>query len=137
MVREPLEAVPGARAGAVRRSSTVQWAAQRERGSALLITLMVFVALRLGRPLARVILYFIAAYFFVFAPRARREARAYLRRALGREPTARDRYRQVFTFAATILDRLYLTRGRYELFDVSIEGEELMRAALELSLIHI
>jgi len=131
MVREPLEAVPGARAGAVRRSSTVQWAAQRERGSALLITLMVFVALRLGRPLARVILYFIAAYFFVFAPRARREARAYLRRALGREPTARDRYRQVFTFAATILDRLYLTRGRYELFDVSIEGEELMRAALE------
>ena len=131
MVREPLEAVPGARAGAVRRSSTVQWAAQRERGSALLITLMVFVALRLGRPLARVILYFIAAYFFVFAPRARREARAYLRRALGREPSAGDRYRHVFTFAATILDRLYLTRGRYELFDISIEGEELMRAALE------
>jgi predicted LPLAT superfamily acyltransferase len=131
MVREPFEAVPGARAGPVRRSSAVQWTAQRERGSALLITLMVFVALRLGRPLARVILYFIAAYFFVFAPAARREGRAYLRRALGREPTTRDRYRQVFTFAATILDRLYLTRGRYELFDVSIEGEELMRAALE------
>ena len=67
----------------------------------------------------------------MFAPRARREARAYLRRALGREPSAGDRYRHVFTFAATILDRLYLTRGRYELFDISIEGEELMRAALE------
>jgi len=49
-----------------------------------------------GRPLARSILYFIAAYFFVFAPRVRRHSREYLRRALGREPTARDRFRQVF-----------------------------------------
>jgi predicted LPLAT superfamily acyltransferase len=136
MVREPLEAVPVApagavqRGGAVQRTSAVQWAAQPERGSALLLALMIFVALRLGRPLARVILRVIAAYFFVFAPQARRQARAYLRRALGREPSARDRYRQVFTFAATILDRLYLSRGRYDLFDVSIEGEELMRAAL-------
>ena len=131
MVREPLEAVPVPRTGTTHRTSGLRWAAQPERGSALLLTLMVFVALRLGRPLARVILYVIAAYFFVFAPRARREARAYLRRALGREPSAGDRYRHVFTFAATILDRLYLTRGRYELFDISIEGEELMRAALE------
>jgi len=131
MVREPLEAVPVPRPATTHRTSGLRWAAQPERGSALLLTLMVFVALRLGRPLARVILYVIAAYFFVFAPRARREARAYLRRALGREPSAGDRYRHVFTFAATILDRLYLTRGRYELFDISIEGEELMRAALE------
>jgi predicted LPLAT superfamily acyltransferase len=131
MVRESLEAVPGARTGTVQRTSGLQWAAEPERGSALLLTLMILVALRLGRPLARVILYVIAAYFFVFAPRARRHARGYLRRVLGREPSARDRYRHLFTFAATILDRLYLTRGRYELFDISIEGEELMRAALK------
>ena len=131
MVREPLEAVPGSRTGPVQRASGVQWAALPERGSALLLTMMVFVALRLGRPLARRILYAIAAYFFVFAPRARREARTYLRRAHGREPTARERYRHIFTFAATILDRLYLTRGRYDLFDISIEGEELMLAALK------
>jgi predicted LPLAT superfamily acyltransferase len=108
-----------------------QWAMQPERGSALLIDMMVFVALRLGRPLARAVLHPIAAYFFVFAPRARRCGREYLRRALGREPTAMDRYRQVFAFAATLLDQLYLTRERYELLDISIEGEELMRAALE------
>jgi hypothetical protein len=129
MVREPLEAVP--RAGTVQRTSAGQWAAQPERGSALLIATMIFLALRLGRPLARVILHAITAYFFVFAPRARHHARAYLRRVLGREPTAGDRYRQIFTFAATLLDGLYLTRGRYELFDISIEGEDLMRAALE------
>ena len=131
MAHEPLEAAPEPRAGSVQRTSAVQWAAEPERGSALLLTLMVFVALRLGRPLARLLLRGIAAYFFVFAPRARRHARAYLQRVLRREPTARDRYRQVFTFAATILDRLYLTRGRYELFEISIEGEELMRTAQE------
>jgi predicted LPLAT superfamily acyltransferase len=131
MVREPPEAMPEARTGPVRRASGEQWAAHPERGSAVLVTIMIFLALRLGRPRARVILYVIAAYYFVFAPRARREARAYLRRALGREPTTTERYRHVFTFAATILDRLYLARGRYELFDISIEGEELMRAALK------
>src|SRR5205809_396830 len=61
------------------------------------------------------------------APAARRSSRQYLRRALGREPGARDRYRQVFAFASTILDRLYLMRERYGLFAISIEGEELMR----------
>jgi predicted LPLAT superfamily acyltransferase len=131
MVPEPLEAPPVARPGTVPRTSGVQWAARPERGSVLLLTIMVFLALRLGRPLARAILYGIAAYYFVFAPRARRETRTYLRRALGREPTARDRYRHVFTFAATILDRLYLVRGRSDLFDISIEGEELMRAAVQ------
>jgi len=109
------------------RADAARWAAQRERGSLPLLTVMTFVALRLGRPLARTLLYFIAAYFFAFAPSARRHAREYLRRALGREPTARDRFRQLFAFAATILDRFYLARERYGLFTITTEGEELMR----------
>ena len=109
------------------RASASQWAGRPERGSATLLRMMIFVALRLGRPLTRGILYVIAAYFFMFAPTARRNARVYLRRALAREPTAGDRFRQVFAFASTILDRLYLVRERYGLFAVSMEGEELMR----------
>ncbi len=143
MIREPPEvvraprgiAVPGESAAGTaaerQRPQAAQWTAQIERGSSWLVGMMTVVALRLGRPVARAILYVIAGYFFLFAPRARQHARAYLRRALGREPTAGDRYRQVFAFAATILDRLYLTRERYELFSISTEGEELMRAALE------
>jgi predicted LPLAT superfamily acyltransferase len=131
MIREPPEAAQDARTSAAQQGGAAQWAGQPERGSALLVGAMLFLAQRLGRPFARAILHAIVAYFFVFAPRARRHARVYLRRALGREPTARDRYRQVFAFAATILDRLYLTRERCELFAISIEGEELMRAALE------
>ncbi len=49
---------------------------------------------------------------------------------LGREPTARDRFRQVFSFASNILDRLYLVNERYDLFRITIVGESLMRERL-------
>lgn len=124
MIDKPVEATGSPRATAA------PWAGQRERGNATLLAVMIFLSLRLGRPLARCLLYGIAAYFLVFAPAAGRSAREYLRRALGRAPTPRDRFRQVFAFASTILDRLYLVKGRYGLFTVSIEGDELMRALL-------
>jgi len=127
---QPRAADPAPESPAAPRMSGAQWAAEPERGSAILLRMMIFVALRLGRPPARGILYLIAAYFFAFAPAARRAAREYLRRALGREPTARDRFRQVFAFASTILDRFYLLNERYELFAVTTEGEELMRDAV-------
>ncbi|HET7755814.1 MAG TPA: hypothetical protein VFK87_01030, partial [Steroidobacteraceae bacterium] len=113
------------------RASGAQWAGGRERGSAMLSAVMIRLSLALGRPVARALLALIAAYFFLFAPTARRHSRAYLRRALGRDPTARERFRQIYAFASTILDRLYLLQGRYDLFDISIEGEPLMRATLE------
>jgi predicted LPLAT superfamily acyltransferase len=107
-----------------------EWASSPERGSLTLLKMMTFVSLRLGRPVGRFILHFIAVYFFLFAPTARRHSIEYLRRALGREPTARDRFRQVFFFASNILDRLYLVNERYDLFHVSVEGDELMREQL-------
>jgi len=111
-------------------ASGSQWTAEPERGNAVLLRMMAFVALRLGRVPARCILYFIAAYFFAFAPAARRSSREYLRRALGREPTARDRFRQMFSFAATILDRFYLIRDPYGLLTITTEGHEFMRECL-------
>jgi predicted LPLAT superfamily acyltransferase len=107
-----------------------EWAKSPERGSLTLLRVMTFVSLRLGRPVGRFFLFFIALYFFLFAPTARRHSRDYLWRALGRPPTAGDRFRQVFYFASNILDRLYLVNERYDLFDVAIEGEELMRDQL-------
>ncbi len=110
------------------RTSDAHWASARERGSATLFKVMVFLSLALGRRTARGLLYGIALYYFLFAPRARRCAREYLRRALGREPAASDVFREVFTFASTILDRLYLARERYELFDITVENEPLLRS---------
>jgi predicted LPLAT superfamily acyltransferase len=109
------------------RAPSAEWATSPERGSTTLLKVMTFLSLRLGRRVGRCLLYLIAVYFFLFAPTARRHAREYLRLALGRAPTAIDRFRQVFSFASTILDRLYLVNERLELFAVSIEGEELMR----------
>ncbi len=103
-----------------------EWATHRERGSLWLLRLMTFISLRLGRPAGRVILCGIGVYFFLFAPQARRASLDYLRRVLARPPRARDRFRQVMSFAATIHDRVYLLNERFELFDISIVGEDLM-----------
>ena len=108
-----------------------EWVTHRERGSIWLLRVMTFISLRLGRPAGRVILYGIAVYFFLFAPRARRASLEYLRRVLGRRPRASDRFRQVMSFATTIHDRVYLLNERFELFDISIVGEELMVERLQ------
>jgi predicted LPLAT superfamily acyltransferase len=114
-----------------RRTSAAEWVTHRERGSMTLMRIMTFLSLRLGRSGGRIFLYLIAAYFFTFAPTARRHARAYLRAALGREPTAADRFRHVLTFATTIHDRVYLMKERLDLFDIRVQGEELVGSALE------
>src|SRR6202166_4728520 len=92
---------------------------------------MAFLSMRLGRKLSRIPLFGIATYFFLFAPRARRHSRRYLRRALGREPHARDRFRHILYFATTIHDRVFLINQRYESFRITIEGEALMREQAE------
>ncbi len=83
-------------------------------------------SLQLGRTLSRVPLYGIAIYFFLFAPGARRYSRRYLRLALGHAPRARDRFRQVLSFATTIHDRVYLINEQFELFNITLEGESLL-----------
>lgn len=105
---------------------SAEWRLHRERGSVWLLRLMTFISLRLGRPAGRVLLRGIALYFFLFAPKARGASLDYLRRVLGRRPQARDRFRQVMSFATTIHDRVYLLNERFELFDIAIEGEELV-----------
>ncbi len=114
----------------VTRRNSAEWIAARERGSSGMLRLMAFVSLRLGRTLSRTALYGIAVYFFLFAPRARRNARRYLRLALGHAPNARERFRQVLNFATTIHDRVYLINDQHDLFDVTVEGEDMMRAQL-------
>jgi predicted LPLAT superfamily acyltransferase len=108
-----------------------EWIGNRERGSPALLRVMAFLSMRLGRKLSRIPLFWIAAYFFLFAPRARRQSRRYLRRALGREPRARDRFRHILYFATTIHDRVYLINEKYEVFRITIEGEALMREQVE------
>jgi predicted LPLAT superfamily acyltransferase len=107
------------------------WIGHRERGSIALLRIMAFVSLHLGRTLSRIPLYGIAIYFFFFAPGARRHSRHYLRLALGRHPGARDRFRQILSFATTIHDRVYLINEQFEIFNITLEGEAQILAQVD------
>ncbi|MHB8666438.1 MAG: LpxL/LpxP family acyltransferase [Burkholderiales bacterium] len=96
----------------------------------LMLRVMTWISLRLGRRAGRVVLHPIAAYFLLFAPASRRASSEYLRRALGRPARWRDLYRHFFTFAATIHDRVYLVNQRFELFDFEVHGEEMLLGLL-------
>jgi predicted LPLAT superfamily acyltransferase len=111
------------------RSSPL-WLAQRERGSALLMRLVLRIALRLGRPAGAALLYPICGYFLLFSGPARRASFDYLRRVHGRPPRWRERFVHYHTFAATILDRVFLHAGRAQDFDCRIEGLDTLRAHL-------
>jgi predicted LPLAT superfamily acyltransferase len=104
------------------------WITHRERGSRALLRAMAFVSLHVGRRLSRIPLYGIALYFFLFAPAARRQSRRFLRLALGRAPRARDRFRQILSFATTIHDRVYLINQQFDLFNITLEGETMLFA---------
>jgi predicted LPLAT superfamily acyltransferase len=112
-------------------SRQAEWRRYQERGSVRLLKLMAFLSLRLGRSLSRSVLYGIATYFFLFSPAASRHSRRFLRLALGRDPSAAERFRHILYFATCIHDRVYLVNEQYDRFDYTVEGESLMRAQID------
>jgi len=109
---------------------SVGWLRQRERGSRIAWRFMIWMALSVGRPAARALLYPICFYYLVFSRQARRAIRPYLTRALGRPISWRDLFRQYHCFASTILDRVYLLAGQCSPFDIEIRGVELLKDRL-------
>ncbi|HEX7559294.1 MAG TPA: acyl-CoA synthetase, partial [Usitatibacter sp.] len=88
-------------------SHSAQWTTRPERGSMALMRFMAWASLTLGRRFSRAMLPLIAAYFLVTGRAARRSARAFLERSLGRAPTLAEQYRLFFRFGATVHDRIY------------------------------
>lgn len=107
------------------------WLKTQERSNMLMLRIMSWVSLRLGRSAGRVVLHLIALYFVLFAHSNRRASLSYLPRALGRPATWLDLYRHFFCFAATIHDRIYLINRRYDLFDIDIQGHENIRPLID------
>jgi predicted LPLAT superfamily acyltransferase len=118
------------RSAASRRLPDYQWTSRPERGSLFMLRLMTWISLRLGRRLGRVILHLIAAYFLIFSGESRAASRAYLRRALAREPTLLDLYKHIFAFASTVHDRVYFINNRYDLFDITVHNEKIIHDVL-------
>ena len=101
-----------------------QWLSARERSNTFAIRVLVWIALSLGRRVARAVLVPVATYYLMFGGRARRASRDYLQRVLGRKPTLREVFRHFYTFATVALDRVYFLSDRWSLFDIRMHGEE-------------
>lgn len=110
--------------------ATPEWVARKERSNTLAIRIIVWIALTLGRRVARLFLYPICLYFLLFAGEARTASRQYLRKVLGREPRLLDGYRHIHTFASTILDRVFLLNGRYDKLDVRVHRDDATQSML-------
>jgi predicted LPLAT superfamily acyltransferase len=106
---------------------TENWTKHSERGSAVLIKLLAFLSLRIGRSFGRAMLYPICVYFVAFAPRARRASRDYLSLALNHPPRLRDIFHHLFVHASVLLDRVFIMVDGTRRFRLHIEGVEVIK----------
>lgn len=109
---------------------TVAWKTQQELGNRYMIRLMARVALSCGRPVARALLFPICLYYLCRSPTTNRTVRAYYMRTRGRSPSRSDLFHHYYWFASTVLDRLYFLRGRFDQFDITISGADILGRAL-------
>ncbi|MDB5749676.1 MAG: hypothetical protein JWP65_97 [Ramlibacter sp.] len=98
------------------------WSAKAERGSAWLMRLIAWLARTAGRPLCRGLLVPITLYFVLTDGAARRASGEFLRAVNGRGAGWREVFSHVYTFATTLLDRVYMATGDFQRFQVKIVG---------------
>lgn len=107
------------------------WKARREGGGRLALRALLVFASRCGRAPARALLYPIALYFMLRRGAERRDSRRYLTRMFGRPATLGEVARHFRTFAATILDRLFLLSENTRRFDVHPQGLDVLHRHLD------
>jgi len=98
------------------------WKRRPEGGTRASLALIVAIARHGGRGLARLCLYPITLYFLLVRGLERRASRAWLARATGHRAGSWAVARHIHTFAATILDRVYLLGGQTGRFDIRVHG---------------
>jgi len=112
-------------------SEADRWVNLQERGTPASLEVIAWIALCLGRWVARLLLYPVIVYFIIAADAARRASYEFLKRARGRSVHWWHVFRHFHCFAATILDRVYLLRGEFKRFHVTIHGRELLQRQIE------
>ncbi|MFS8136589.1 MAG: acyltransferase, partial [Thermomonas sp.] len=98
------------------------WKQRPEGGGLFALGFIRGIARHGGRNVARLLLYPTTLYFLLRRGPERRASRAWLGCALERPATLRDIARHIHTFAATILDRVFLLSGQLRRFDVRVQG---------------
>jgi predicted LPLAT superfamily acyltransferase len=106
------------------------WSARREIGSMTVLRIAVRLALRLGRPVTRLLVSPICLGFAIAHGQAHAASRRYLTRVLGRPARALDVLKHFFSFGTTVLDRIYLLNDEARRFDITVNGEEIVTKIL-------
>lgn len=107
------------------------WTDKGERGSAWLIHVVVWLARSAGRTVCLVLLYPIVLYFFLTDSIARRSSAEFLQTVHRRKIRWRDVFAHIYSFATTLLDRVFMAAGDFDKLDVTIEGLDLVDQALQ------
>jgi predicted LPLAT superfamily acyltransferase len=107
------------------------WTQRPEGGGRFAIWLIRSIGRYGGRGVARLLLYPITLYFLIRRAPERTASREWLTRALDRPARLFDVARHIHTFAATILDRVFLLGERMRRFDVSVRGLDALHRHLD------
>ena len=112
------------------RAGSEDWSGQRERGSFLLLRVMLWITLRLSGTLGNLLLFPITACFVATSPKARAASREFLARTLGRPASLLNVFRHFLSFARVTLDRVFLLSGRADRFRVEVRGLDHLAAVV-------
>jgi predicted LPLAT superfamily acyltransferase len=107
------------------------WTNLPERGTPTSLRVLAWIAIHIGRPAARLLLYPVTLYFLISGRTARRVSYEYLARVHAGAPRWWHVFRHFHCFAATILDRVYLLRSEFEQFDVTTHQRDVVRRHIE------
>ena len=108
-----------------------RWIELPERGTPALLRLTGWIALHIGRWIARLLLYPVTLYFVISGRTARAASREYLSRLRGKPARWWHVFRHFYFFAATILDRVYLLKGEFDQFQVCVHQREVLHRQIE------
>jgi predicted LPLAT superfamily acyltransferase len=110
---------------------SADWKARPEGGGWFAIWVIRAIARRGGRSIARLCLYPIVLYFLAMRGPERAASREFLTRVFGRPATLREVWRHIHTFAATILDRVFLLGERLRRFRLEVHGLDALHEAVD------
>jgi predicted LPLAT superfamily acyltransferase len=115
----------------IKASEAGRWTTLPERGTPASMRAIAWIAVHVGRDVARLLLWPITFYFVITAHAARRSSYEYLKRVGDDSPRWWHVFRHFYVFASTILDRVYLLRGEFDRFGVIVHGKEILQRQIE------
>lgn len=108
-----------------------QWEG-KSKGTVLGYRIFVFLIRKLGVRSAYFLLYFVAAYYFLFLKKTNRAMRYYFRERLKYSvgKTRKSLYQSYFTFGQTIIDKVAISSGLRHKFTYEFDGIDILRQLL-------